>query len=155
MIEGLSWGSARPRRDGKSAAATAIGRAREHDGIRLPEGRVESSDPGHTHRGFADRWRLTADTDADRLRSHLLAAVAQGAGRFAELLQPGRYVDELSALPDKRLGHWEALAVLLAGRGPSSEPHTACAGLRAPSADRPLAARSIDALIKRALANSR
>ncbi|MGW3511157.1 hypothetical protein [Streptomyces sp. NPDC000994] len=91
----------------------------------------------------------------DRLRSHLLAAAAQAAGRLAELLQPGRYVDELSALPDKRLGHWEALVVLLAERGPSPEPHAACAGLRAASADRLLAARSIDALNKRALATAR
>ncbi|MFF4792081.1 hypothetical protein ACFY2M_20450 [Streptomyces sp. NPDC001276] len=91
----------------------------------------------------------------DRLRSALLAAAVQAAGRLAELLQPGRYADELSALPDKRLGHWEALAVRLAGRGPSPEPHAACAGLRAASAERPLAARSIDALIKRALATAR
>ncbi|MFD4969329.1 hypothetical protein [Streptomyces sp. NPDC058424] len=61
----------------------------------------------------------------------------------------------MSALPDKRLGHWEALVVLLAERGPSPELHAACAGLRAASADRPLAARSVDVLIKRALATGR
>ncbi|GED89486.1 hypothetical protein TNCT6_65710 [Streptomyces sp. 6-11-2] len=56
---------------------------------------------------------LTADTDVDRLRSDLLVAVAQAAGRLAELLRPGRHVD------------------------------------------RPSAVRSIDALIKRALATAR
>ncbi|WP_051022683.1 DUF4304 domain-containing protein [Nocardia pneumoniae] len=128
----------------KHRAARPIDKASEADGIRILEGRVTSA-------GGADRWHVTDGTDVDRLRSDLLAAVTAAAGRSAELLKPGRYADELSALPDKQVGHWEALVVLLAESGPTPELRAACTGLRRAFADRPHAAGYADRLIERAL----
>jgi hypothetical protein len=130
-------------------------KARESDGIRVLEGRVKCSDPEHHgHRGHADLWRLTADTDVDQLRTDLLDAVARAGSRLVDLLEPDRYIDELLALPDKQWGHWQALVVLLAERGPSSDLDAACAGLRKASADRPLAAGHVDRLVERAMARA-
>ncbi|MBO2437995.1 DUF4304 domain-containing protein [Actinomadura nitritigenes] len=121
-----------------------IEKARDVHGIRLLEGRARSADDAH-------RWRVTDGTDVDRLRTDLLAAVTHAAGRAAELLEPGRYVDELSALPDKQVGDWHALVVLLADRGTTPELRAACVGLRRACAGRPRAAGFIDDLIERAL----
>ncbi len=110
-------------------------RVAEYDGLRLLEGRVPSSDPRHYGAG-PDRWRVTADTDLDRFRDDLLAAVAASAGRLVELLEPGRYLDELLALPTRGIGVWEALVVLLAERGPSPDLDAACIGLIDAYADR-------------------
>jgi hypothetical protein len=123
-----------------------IENAREANGIRLLEGRVESTDPAHAD-NYAYQWRLAADTDVNRLRADLLAGVARAADRLIDLLEPGRYLDELRALPDKQVGHWQALVVLLAARGPSSELDAACAGLRDSFADRPYAAGHVDRLV--------
>jgi hypothetical protein len=116
-------------------------------GIRLLEHRVPCPDPASSDR---ERWELTADTDVDRLRANLLTGVTRAADRLIELLQPGRYLDELSALPDKKIGHWRPLVVLLAARGPSPELDAACAGLRVAFAERPRAAEYVDDLIRRA-----
>lgn len=139
----------------KNGNVRPIGKAREFDGIRVLEGRVRCSDSRHTDQCFADRWRLTADTDVDQLRADLLAALTQAAGRLVELLEPGSYIDELLALPDRQWGHWQALVVLLAEHGPSPDLHAACAGLRKATADRPKAAEHVDRLIESALAAHR
>jgi hypothetical protein len=122
-----------------------IDRAGETDGIRVIEGRVRGAD--------GERWAVTPDTDIESLRADLLAGVAQGADRLVELLTPGRYLDELLAEPDKQYGHWHALVVLLAERGPSPELDGAFVGLRAAGADRPQAAEYIEGLVE--LANTR
>jgi hypothetical protein len=124
-----------------------IDRAGETDGIRVIEGRVRGAD--------GERWTVTPDTDIESLRADLLAAVAQGAGRLVELLAPDRYLDELLAQTDKQYGHWHALVVLLAGRGPSPELDGACAGLRDAGADRPQAAEYIEDLIGQANTRAR
>jgi hypothetical protein len=121
-----------------------IAKAGVADGIRVLEGRVTDAEG-------SDRWQVTADTDPDRLRADLLAAVARAADRTAQLLEPNRYLDELSALPVKRVGHWEALVVLLADRGPTPELRAACVELRRAFADRPHAADHVDRLVDRAL----
>jgi hypothetical protein len=94
-----------------------------------------------------DRWQVTADTDVDRLRGDLVTGVMRAADRLVELLQPGRYLDELRAVPHKGIGHWPPLVILLAARGPSSELDAACAGLRNAFAERPRAAGYADDLI--------
>lgn len=128
-----------------AGASRSIGDAREYDGLRLLEGRVKPGDPDHAER--SGRWRITASTDIDGLRADLLAAVAQAASRLNELLEPGRYRDELQALPDKKIGHWQALVVLLADRGPSAELTAALEGMRAAFADRPQSAGHVDRLV--------
>jgi hypothetical protein len=82
-----------------------------------------------------------------RLRADLLAGVARAADRLVELLEPGRYLGELRALPGKQVGHWQALVVLLAAGGPSPELDAACAGLRGAFADRPHAAGHVERLV--------
>lgn len=123
-----------------------IEKAREANGIRLLERRVESTDAAHADH-YAYQWRLAADTDVSRLRADLLAGVARAADRLTELLEPGRYLDELRAVSDKQVGHWQALVVLLAAAGPSSELDAACAGLRDSFADRPHAAGHVERLV--------
>ncbi|MBO4206402.1 DUF4304 domain-containing protein [Micromonospora echinofusca] len=131
----------------RTGATGPVDRAGQADGIRLLEGRVQGTDPAHADNGYADRWRVAVDTDVDRLRVDLLAGVTHAAGRLAELLTPGRYLDELLAQPDKQVGHWEALVVLLAERGPSAELDAAYAGLRDAFADRPRAAGHVERVI--------
>lgn len=126
--------------------SSLLEKAREANGIRLLEGRVESTDPAHTD-NYAYQWRLAADTDMDRLRADLLAGVARAADRLIDLLAPGRYLDGLRAVSDKQVGHWQALVVLLTARGPGAELDAARAGLRASFADRPHAAGHVDRLI--------
>jgi hypothetical protein len=107
-----------------------IEKATEASGARFFEGRIraETGDEG---------WHLTATTDVDRLRAHLVAGVANAAPRLVELLAPGRYLEELRALPDKGIGGWRVLAALLAWQGPSRELDEALAGLRTAWEDRP------------------
>lgn len=127
-----------------AGASRPIGGAREYDGIRLLEGRVKSDNPDHAE--GLDRWQVTARTDMDEFRADLLAAVSAAASRLIELLEPGRYLDELRALPDKKIGHWQALVVLLPDRGLSPELTAALEGMRAASADRPHSGRYVDRL---------
>ncbi|MEH1101920.1 DUF4304 domain-containing protein [Micromonospora sp. CPCC 205561] len=112
--------------------------------IGLMEPRVPCPHPTDSDR---ERWQVTADTDVDRLHADLLTGVTRAADRLVELLQPGRYLAELSALPNKQIGHWPPLVILLSGRGPSPELDAACAGLRAAFAERPRAAEYVDELI--------
>ncbi|MEV4415171.1 DUF4304 domain-containing protein [Catellatospora sp. NPDC049609] len=113
-------------------------------GIGLMERRVPCPHPAD---GDHDCWQVTADTEVDRLRADLLTGVTRTADRLVELLQPGRYLAELSALPHKQIGHWPPLVILLCGRGPSPELDAACAGLREAFAERPRAAGYVDELI--------
>ncbi|MQY29301.1 hypothetical protein [Nocardia aurantia] len=62
---------------------------------------------------------LQADIDA--VRADLPRRVHAYARRALRLLEPGRYLDELLAVPDPRAGEWEAIAILLADRGPGPE----------------------------------
>jgi hypothetical protein len=112
--------------------------------IGLMERRVPCPHPADSDR---ERWQVTADTDVDRLRADLLTGVTRAADRLVELLQPGRYLAELNALPNKRIGHWPPLVILLSGRGPSPELDAACAKLREAFAERPRAAGYVDELI--------
>jgi len=119
-------------------SAGPMDKAREVDGIRLLEGRVPCGD--------GDCWRVTADTDVERLRADLLAGVTRSAHRLVQLLEPGRYLDELQALPAKQIGHWPPLVVLLAERGPSPELDAACTGLRTAFAERSRSTGYVDRL---------
>jgi len=112
-------------------------RAQEHHGLRLVEGRVAWTDPASGHRGYADVWRVAADTDLARLRADLVAEAARAARLLVELLEPDGYLDRLRAVRDKQLGHWPPFVVLLAAHGPSAELDAACAGLRDAFAARP------------------
>ncbi|MBL8928513.1 MAG: hypothetical protein JNL54_00170 [Kineosporiaceae bacterium] len=67
--------------------------------------------------------------------------------RLADLLVPGRYLQELTAIADKQVGHWQALVGLLAGARPSTALDDACAGVRAAFASRPAAAGAVEELI--------
>jgi hypothetical protein len=107
--------------------------------------RVTSTNPAH---GDRDGWRVTAGTDIDGLRADLLTGVTRAADRLVELLEPDRYVDEIQALPNKQLGHWPPLVVLLAERGPSPELDAACTGLRDAFAERPHSAGYVDRLTR-------
>ncbi len=113
-------------------------------GISLMERRVPCPHPAENDR---ECWQVTADTDVDRLRADLLTGVTRAADRLVELLQPDRYLDELSAIRNKQIGHWPPLVILLSGRGPSPELDAACAGLRDAFAERPRAAEYVDELI--------
>ena len=121
-----------------------MNRAGETAAIGVLERRVPCPNPADSDR---ERWQVTADTDVARLRADLLTGVTRAADRLVGLLQPGRYLDELRALPDKRIGHWPPLVILLAARGPSPELDAACAGLRNAFAERPRAATYVDDLI--------
>lgn len=125
--------------------------ASEANGIRLLEGRVICTNPAH---GDRDGWQVTAGTDIDGLRDDLLTGVTRAAHRLVELLAPERYLDELRALPDKRIGHWPPLVVLLAERGPSPELDAACTGLRDAFAERSTSAGYVDGLTRWAQARA-
>jgi hypothetical protein len=96
-------------------------------GIAYVTGNVPCARPRRRDR---DRWELTADTDLDRLRADLVAGVTLVVDRLVELLQPGRCLDELRAMPDKPTFIWPQLVCLLAERGPSPELDAACVSLR-------------------------
>lgn len=132
----------------RTGSTGGMDRARETDGIRLLEGRVPWTDPAHGDQRVQDRWRVTAGTDLDHLRADLLPAVDRAARRLVDLLTPGRYRAELHALPEKQVGHWHALVVLLAADGTRPELDDACARLRAAFADRPHAAGHVERVVE-------
>lgn len=72
--------------------------------------RVDPDQPG----GHA----LQADLEA--IRDELPRRVHTYARRAVQLLEPGRYLEELLALPDQGLRTREAIVVLLAGHGPTA-----------------------------------
>ncbi|WP_459545972.1 hypothetical protein [Nocardia sp. X0981] len=73
-------------------------------------------------------WHLRVDPDLpggharqddiDTIRTELPRRVHAYARRAIQLADPDRYLEELLAQPDPRLGTWEAIVVLLAGHGP-------------------------------------
>lgn len=79
----------------------------------------------------APMWSLRIDPDRpgghalqgdiDTIRAELPRRVHAHARRALQLLDSDRYLDELLHEPDPRLGTWETIAVLLAGRGPGPE----------------------------------
>jgi hypothetical protein len=113
-------------------------------GINVFDRKVPCARPTHRDR---ERWELTAETDLDRLRADLVAGVTLAVDRLVELLQPGRCLDELRAVPNKQIGHWPPLVCLLAELGPSPELDAACVGLRHAFDDRPRAAEYAESLI--------
>lgn len=122
-----------------------INKARVRDGLQLLQDRVLRLDRHHLD-GPNDLWQVTTDTDLDRLRTELVTAVTDTGRRLSELLSPGRYLQELLALPDKQVGHWKALVVLLAAHGPSPALDSACSSLGEAYSDRPRAAGFVDKL---------
>jgi len=50
-------------------------------------------------------------------------------------------------VPDKQIGHWQPLVVLLAAHGQSLELDAACAGLHDAFVDRPRSAEYVDRII--------
>ncbi|WP_068053581.1 hypothetical protein [Nocardia xishanensis] len=68
--------------------------------------------------------------DIDTIRAELPRRVHAYARRALQLAEPDRYLDELLARPDKGLGEWEAIVVLLADRGPGPELDDAIHRLR-------------------------
>jgi hypothetical protein len=130
------------------ADAPPITSAREYHGIRLLEGRVEATGPASFESGDKTLWSVRPDTDLDRLRDDLVTGVTAAATWLVHLVQPGRYLAELAAVPDKKIGHWEPYVVLLAAeRGPSPELDAACAGLRAAFAERPATSEHVERII--------
>ncbi|WP_280472879.1 hypothetical protein [Nocardia asiatica] len=100
----------------------------------------EASGPGlidaHGMPGAAtELWSLRVDpaqpgrvlqADVDAVRAELPRRVHACARRALRLLEPGRYLDELLALPDQQIGAREAIVVLLAERGPGPQLDEAC-----------------------------
>lgn len=74
--------------------------------------------------------------DIDYAHEHLPWAVEQLAQRALELIEPGRYLKELLDEPDKGIGLWEPIVVLLSEYGPSSALDDAIAQLKASHAER-------------------
>ncbi|MGY2031256.1 hypothetical protein ACW9HR_16095 [Nocardia gipuzkoensis] len=68
-----------------------------------------------------DRPGQVLQADVDAIRAQLPRRVHAYARRALRLLEPGRYLDELLALPDPRIETWEAIVVLLADRGPGPQ----------------------------------
>jgi hypothetical protein len=60
-------------------------------------------------------------TDIDTIRAELPRRVHAYARRALRLVEPDRYLDELLAQRDPHVGTWEAIAVLLADRGPGPQ----------------------------------
>ncbi|WP_067841282.1 hypothetical protein [Nocardia lijiangensis] len=83
--------------------------------------RIDPAQPG--------QQALQADVDA--IRAELPRRVHTCARRALRLVESGRYLDELLADSDPRIGTWEAIAVLLADRGPGAQLDDAVARLRA------------------------
>lgn len=75
-------------------------------------------------------------SDIDTVRAELPRQVHLHARRALQLVDPDRYLDELLAQPDPRIGTWEAIVVLLAGRGPGPQLDDAIHRLRQCFADR-------------------
>ncbi|WP_067862817.1 hypothetical protein [Nocardia shimofusensis] len=57
-------------------------------------------------------------SDIESIRAELPRRVHAYARRAVQLLEPGRYLEELLALPDPGVRTWEAIVVLLADDGP-------------------------------------
>ncbi|MBF6339934.1 hypothetical protein IU450_29205 [Nocardia abscessus] len=79
---------------------------------------------------LTELWSLRVDparpgqalqADIDAIRAGLPRRVHAYARRALRLLEPGRYLDELLALPDPRIETWEAIVVLLTDRGPGPQ----------------------------------
>jgi len=64
---------------------------------------------------------VTLPEEVERASAVLCAAAGVLARTAIDLVQPGRYLEELLADPDKGVGIWEPLVVLLAERGPSTD----------------------------------
>ncbi len=128
------------------SAPAPIEQARESSGLRLLEQRVPATNLAHTN-GTLTAWRIDATTDVEALRADLLDQVHDAGERLSELLIPGRYLKELTAVADKQVGHWQALVVLLADLGPSAALDDACAGARSAFAARPAASLFVEELI--------
>ncbi|WP_019930459.1 hypothetical protein [Nocardia sp. BMG111209] len=73
--------------------------------------------------------------DIDTVRAELPRRVHTYARRALRLLEPGRYLDELLAIPDPRADTWEAITILLADRGPTPDLDAAFDHLRNHFAD--------------------
>jgi hypothetical protein len=76
---------------------------------------------------LTELWSLRVDpahpgqarqADVDAVRAALPRRVHAYARRALRLLEPGRYLEELLALPDPRIRTWEAIVVLLADVDP-------------------------------------
>ncbi|MGK8524313.1 hypothetical protein ACRS6B_23415 [Nocardia asteroides] len=68
--------------------------------------------------------------DIDAVRAELPSRVHAYARRALRLVEPGRYLEELSNEPDPRIHTLEAVVVLLAERGPGAELDDAIHRLR-------------------------
>src|SRR5690606_18077464 len=105
-------------------AATGPGLLARHPGPGEPPApwtlRVDPEQPG----GHA----LAADIET--IRAELPRRVHAYARRAVHLLEPGRYLAELLALPDSDARIWEAIVVLRADDGPGAELDEAIARLR-------------------------
>ncbi|WP_435592567.1 hypothetical protein [Nocardia sp. bgisy118] len=71
---------------------------------------------------------LQADIDA--IRTELPRRVHAYARRALQLVEPDRYLDELLDRPDKGIGEWEVIVVLLADRGSGPQLDDAIRRLR-------------------------
>jgi hypothetical protein len=75
----------------------------------------------------------------------LLTTAARGAAQTAlDLLRPGRYLEQLRALPDLGGAMWEPVVVLLAEHGPSTELDEAIEDMRAAYAEHNLGAPDME-----------
>lgn len=100
-------------------------------------------------------WSLRVDpaqpgralqSDVDVIRAELPRRVHAYARRALRLLEPGRYLEELMALPDPAIGTWEAIVVLLADRGPGPQLEDAFDRFRACCVDEDTAAYAADVI---------
>ncbi|MCP2324369.1 hypothetical protein HDA40_002876 [Hamadaea flava] len=66
-------------------------------------------------------FRCTTQDEVDHAIELLTGAAAVLAETAIDLVRPGRYLEELSAIPDREVGFWEPFVVLLAERGPSAD----------------------------------
>lgn len=76
-------------------------------------------------------------SDIESIRAELPRRVHAYARRALRLLEPGRYLEELQALPDPQTGTWEAIVVLLADEGPGPDLDQAVDQLLRSCADTP------------------
>lgn len=135
----------------------------------LPPTPVEKASGPHliTDHGLPDEvtgmWSLRIDpaqsghalqADIDAIRAELPRRVHVYARRALRLAEPGRYLDELLALPDPGIGTWEAIVVLLTDRGPGSQLDDAVEHLRACCAEQDASAYAENTVIAFALARA-
>jgi len=101
--------------------STQLGRP--HTPLEEAEGPSLINTHGMTH-DLTGAWSLRIDpeqpgrhvlqADVDAVRADLPRRVHGYARRALQLLEPGRYLDELLADPDPGIGTWEGIVVLLA-----------------------------------------